>query len=112
MSEPADHLIEQLDAEYEALISGRIDAIEALGPQRQALAEALSSATFSEEDLAHVRRRAERNDRLFGAAMRGLRQALDALRGPATGEVRLETYTARGTRQSVRVGPARHELRR
>ncbi|WP_424943776.1 flagellar biosynthesis protein FlgN [Aliiroseovarius crassostreae] len=91
-----DALDALLDKEREILLSGQIEALPRLAPQKEKLLNQLPSAKATSQQVEALRRKADRNQELLVAVSKGIRavsRRLEALRSQKT---QLRTYDAGG----------------
>lgn len=112
-----DHIVQRLadllNQERELLLSGALDAVVALTPEKEALMTALREGAPQPSDgLTALVARAERNGALFEAALAGLRSASERLTELKRLRSGFETYDEAGHRQQHAQGrPGRLEKR-
>ena len=99
-----------LDREREALITGRLDGLEALHRDKTRLL-ARAGEIGDTAAARRVRDKAERNQALLAAAADGLRSARTRVANIRSGLSDLSTYSADGARAPIGPGPAKLERR-
>lgn len=90
-----------LDQERRLLLTGKIEALVKIAPEKERLLGQLAGATDDTSLLDQLRRKADRNQELLVAASKGIRavsQRLDTLR---TQKTQLRTYDAGGQSQNL-----------
>lgn len=100
-------LVSQIDSllekEHKALINGELDALVKLLEQKQSLVDALNAAPFSEVDtLQALQAKAIRNQAMLESATRGIKSVSNRLSTLQKVRKSLETYDARGQKQTIR----------
>ena len=90
-----------LDEERAALIAGRLDRIATLGAEKDALLVDLPSLDGGPADLARLRGKAERNERLMASALDGIRMVSDRLATMRRLRDQLDTYDQTGRRNPI-----------
>ncbi|MEF3048094.1 flagellar protein FlgN [Pseudotabrizicola sp. L79] len=89
-----EHLIELLDAEYNAILSGRYDDLPGLSDaMEQALA---GSEVLWAADAARIRQKATRNNACLAAALSGIKLAQARIREITKAANGLTTYDSKG----------------
>ncbi|MEX0969301.1 MAG: hypothetical protein WD046_02515 [Paracoccaceae bacterium] len=104
----ARKLLRLLDDERVLLLSGQLTALPALSAERDQLFHALGQTSRANtkalaEYGSAIRNRAERNHRLLGAALDGMRSSASLLNQNSDPSA-LQTYTASGKRVPVSNG--------
>ncbi len=95
-SDPADALIDFLDRESTAILSGRFDVLERLSVEKERLLQDISRSALSPETLLQLRQRAERNGNLLAAMRTGVAAAQARIKSIRRGTGMLTTYDADG----------------
>lgn len=90
-----------LEAERNALCGGDLERIESLLAEKRALSEELAALPQPVAELAPLRERLQRNTVLYDVALAGIRRVVHRLGTLHELRRTLETYDARGKRQSV-----------
>lgn len=75
----AREMMNLLERERVCLLSGRFDDLEALGPQKQLLIESCAEDELDVQAMNEILVAADRNKRLFKAAMEGLASVRDRM---------------------------------
>lgn len=112
MGDAAERLAVLIEAEREALLSGDLDRITALMPEKAALSDALRDTPDIAADLVPLRAAIQRNHDLFDRALAGLRAVaarLAVLQDVRTG---LRTYDRSGQERRIAGIPAKKLERR
>ena len=105
-----DALLNNLDAEREALLTGRLGRLGDLAEERERLVTALTQNGAGAEALKRLRGAAERNQGLQEAAAEGIRQAMGRLRSLREAQGPIGSYTETGG--AVQIGPDRQSVER
>lgn len=89
-------LVKVLELERNALLTGKLEAIDQIKQQKDQLAEYLSSGPteLSIEDLQSLQALSRRNNRLYDAALQGLGSARARVDGWREAQHGLTTYTS------------------
>lgn len=106
-----DEVAGLLEEEREALLSGNLEAVEALLPRKSALAERLDAADpMLLEELKTLRSTALRNQELLEEAMKGIQRVANRVTELRRVRTQLDTYDASGNKQVFRT--ARNSVER
>lgn len=93
-----------LEAEYNALINGKIDQIEAFGEEKLQVLEAIQERSgFELHKMSHLRSKLIRNQILAQKAIEGMRLAITRAKEIERVNQRFATYNANGRQTSVDV---------
>ncbi|SEV92955.1 hypothetical protein SAMN05444851_0381 [Aliiroseovarius sediminilitoris] len=90
-----------LERERVFILSGEIEKLTRLAPEKERLLNSVKSLEADQPALERLRHRADRNQQLLAATVRGIRavkQRLDAL---MKGQSELRTYTREGRAQDL-----------
>lgn len=90
-----------LDAERHAIRNGEFEGLSQLSEKKEKLLDRLEQSDLSAKDLGHLRSKAEANQRLLAAAIKGVRAArrrLEMIRQAAHG---LNTYNSQGQARTI-----------
>jgi len=91
MAAAVDALDDLLDHERQVILSGKIDALVRLAPEKERLLARLPVAVTDPATLERLRGKVMRNQDLLAAAARGIRAARDRL-GGTSARTDLRTY--------------------
>ena len=92
-----------LEKEHNALVNGKLDALVKLLEQKQSLIDALNGAPFTEIGaLQALQAKAIRNQAMLESATRGIKSVSNRLSTLQKVRKSLETYDARGQKQTIR----------
>jgi len=97
-----DTLDDLLDRERQALLGGELDQIARIAEQKEGLIDALNAnASLSPQGLTDLQAKVARNQALLDGALQGIRKV--AMRLAALRKIRrsLETYDAKGQKQTI-----------
>ena len=98
-------LIERLDtlvdSERDALLAGNLDRIGEILEQKRALADELSRQATDAEALRPYHAKLQRNAALYDSALAGIRRVVDRLGMLQERRKSLDTYDAKGRRQTI-----------
>lgn len=97
----AQSLMQVLDAEKDALIKGNLHELADLAEKKQALETALQAEVFSENQVRQIATKAAENERLYLAAIRGVKTARTRLNDMADVRSGLSLYTKDGAKMRV-----------
>ncbi len=105
-------LIALLDEEKALLLSGKIDSLAALEPQKIELSEHLESeGRPSSQQLADLQQRIRRNQALLEASSKGLKTASERLKEIRKVMLQLDTYTRNGDMKNIQTSHPKIERR-
>lgn len=91
-----DALDALLDKEREILLSGQIEALPRLAPQKEKLLSQLPSTKVTSQQMEALRMKVDRNQELMVAASKGIRAVSRRLEALRTQKSQLRTYDAGG----------------
>lgn len=94
-----DALTDLLEKERAALLSGDIDALARLAPQKERILQSLDAADRPALEALHGK--ALRNQELIDSALQGIRDVTERLQALRLARRSLETYDRQGQRRSI-----------
>lgn len=102
-----DALLDLLELERDALLSGDLDKIGRLLPRKESLVEQLSCLeTFDETQMEIISQNLKRNQDLLNQAIAGIRSVAGRLKVLKNVQSSLETYDNTGARRTVDISPS------
>ena len=102
LPEVADALDRLLEQERELILKGRLEALVRLGTEKIRLLEKLPTTQVDAETLERLRAKADRNQELLGAVIRGIRSVSQRLEALQNTQKELRTYDSGGHSQDLR----------